>query len=276
MKLQKLFLAVLIAISTAVFSQQNSGSDQKSQPSSAQLGQSILETEKKLDEKIFELNQRLTRHTVLMKMKVRVLPFRTVLFKGKANNDECAPAINQEDPANNCIRVEVYDFIRDEERGLNKNVQGALAKYMEIYFEGQNSNDPEPRTEPPRNINKLKSKIYKNNMVLEDKIISEVMDRGPNTQPSHNDKVEVFFQKDNYPEYGRPETPAEKGVGKYILAGVENTKTHPIRNSFKKEFYIKHLDQFDRLFTKIFDYNDQLGNENYKENVDALKDSLRY
>lgn len=46
MKLQKLFLAVLIAISTAVFSQQNSGSDQKSQPSSAQLGQSILETEK--------------------------------------------------------------------------------------------------------------------------------------------------------------------------------------------------------------------------------------
>ncbi len=211
-----------------------------------------------------------------MKMKVRVLPFRTVLFKGKANNDECTPAINQEDPANNCIRVEVYDFIRDEERGLNKNVQGALAKYMEIYFEGQNSNDPEPRTEPPRNINKLKSKIYKNNMVLEDKIISEVMDRGPNTQPSHNDKVEVFFQKDNYPEYGRPETPAEKGVGKYILAGVENTKTHPIRNSFKKEFYIKHLDQFDRLFTKIFDYNDQLGNENYKENVDALKDSLRY
>ncbi|EMO08281.1 hypothetical protein LEP1GSC137_1537 [Leptospira borgpetersenii str. Noumea 25] len=83
MKLQKLFLAVLVAISTAVFSQQNSGSDQKSQPSSAQLGQSILETERKLDEKIFELNQRLTRHTVLMKMKVRVLPFRTVLFKGK-------------------------------------------------------------------------------------------------------------------------------------------------------------------------------------------------
>ncbi len=113
-------------------------------------------------------------------------------------------------------------------------------------------------------------------MVLEDKIISEVMDRGPNTQPSHNDKFEIFFQKDGYPEYGRPETPSEKGVGKYILAGVENTKTHPIRNSFKKEFYIKHLDQFDRLFTKIFDYNDQLGNKNYKENVDALKESLRY
>ncbi|TGK13898.1 hypothetical protein EHO60_00655 [Leptospira fletcheri] len=274
MKLKVAFCLAILAVTGLLDAQQQNQQGQKKDD--LQAGAAILDTEKGLDERIFELNQRLTRHTVLMKMKVRILPFRTVLFKGKSNGDECVPAVSQEDPANNCIRVEVYDFIKDDERGQGKIVQGGLAKFMEIYFDGQNSNDPDPRMEPPRNMAKLISKIYKNNFLIEDKVISEIIDRTPNGQPAHNDKVEIYFQKNGYPEYGRPETPGEKGVGKYLMTSVENTKTHPIRNAFKKQFYIKHLDDFDRLFTKIFDYNDQLGNENYRENVDIMKESLKY
>ncbi|PJZ68402.1 hypothetical protein CH373_16010 [Leptospira perolatii] len=274
MKSKFVFCLAILAISGLVHAQDQQTKGQKRED--LQAGTAILETEKGLDERVFELNQRLTRHTVLMKMKVRILPFRTVLFKGKGTADECVAAVNQEDPANNCIRVEVYDFIRDEERGQGRLVQGGLAKYMELYFEGANSNDPDPRMEPPRNISKIISRVYKNNYMIEDKAVSDVIDRGPNSQPAHNDKIELYYQRNGYPEFGRSETPGEKGVGKYILASMENTKTHTTRNQFKKNFYIKHLDAFDRLFTKIFDYNDQLGNDNYKENVEVLKESLHY
>ncbi|TGM11362.1 hypothetical protein EHQ81_16930 [Leptospira selangorensis] len=274
MKRKIAFCLAIFSIAGILNAQDNQAQKKEDQ----QTGAAILDTEKGLDQRASALNERLKRHTVLMKMKVRILPFRTVLFKGKANNDECVPANSnaQEDAANNCIRVEVYDFIKDEERGQGKIVQGGLSKYMEIYFEGPNTNDPDPRMEPPRKISKIISKVYKNNFLIEDKSVSEIIDRAPNDQPGHNDKIELFYQKNGYPEGGRPETPSEKGVGKYVLANVENTKTHPIRNSFKKTFYIKHLDSFDRLFTKIFDYNDQLGNENYKENVNTLKESLKY
>lgn len=242
-----------------------------------QEGKSIVDTEKELDDNIFEVYKKLTRHTVLFKMKVRTLPHRTVLYKGKpsADGERCELAPDQESKDNTCIHLEVFDFVGSDDGRSYKNL-GAKSKKMELFFEGANNADPDPRKEAPRNLSKVRTYVYQNNFVIEDKIISVIADTAPNVAPAHNDKIELFYQHDGFPNWGAPETPSEKGVGKYILSNVENTKTNPIRNRFKKAFYFKNLDYFDKLFTKVFDYNDRDSNKHYKKNVEALKNSLKY
>jgi len=242
-----------------------------------QNGKSMEETEKELDDNIGEINKKLTRHTVLFKMKTRTLPARTVLFKGKPSQDgeRCEVAPNQEAADNTCLHLEVFDFVGSEDGKSAYNL-GARYKSMDLFFEGNNSQDPDPRKEQPRNLAKIRSYVYQNNFVIEDKVISYILDTAPNGAPAHNDKIELFYQHDGLPFWGTPENPSEKGVGKYILSSVENTKSNPIRNQFKKEFYFKNLDYFDKLFTKIFDYNDGDGNRNYRKNVEVLKGSLKY
>lgn len=243
----------------------------------SQEGKAIVETEKKLDDIIFDLNKKMTRHTVLLKMKVRTLPHKTVLFKGKPSQDglKCEIAVDQESVENTCLHLEVYDFI-DSDDGKVTQKLGPKNKTIILFFDGANTADPDPRKEPPRNLTRIRSRIYKYNFQIEDKVFSEIIDQAPNAQPEHNDKFELFYQHDDYPLYGSPETPSEKGVGKYLLSSVENTLTNPIRNEFKRDFYVKHLDTFDKLFVKIFDYNDRDGNKHYKKNVQTLKNSLKY
>lgn len=279
MKLRRIFTVALVGFASVVFAQgqtQNNKQAANSSASSLQVGQAILNTEKSLDQTIFDLNQRMTRHTVLFKMKVSVLPFRTVLYKGKAEGDTCKLAADQTDPANNCMHLEVFDFVHEQSGVFSPRATGAKYKFMELFYKGQASNDPDPRSEPPRELEKIITRIYKNDFSMEEKVISEVIDRAPNGQPQHNENVEIFFQEGGLPPFGTPETPASKGVGKYLLSSVENTRTNHIRNDFKRDFYIKHLDYFDRLFTKLFDYNDGLGNEKYEDNVETLQNSLDY
>ncbi|MCU0824355.1 MAG: hypothetical protein MUF77_06905 [Leptospira sp.] len=268
----------LLAFNLALFAQ-TGATDSQGQAGidPSQAGKSIAETEKELDDNISEVNKRLRLHTVLFKMKVRTLPHKTVLYKGKpsADGERCEASVKQEAPDNTCLHLEVFDFVGSED-GKSRYNLGAKYKKMELFFEGQNNADPDPRKEQPRNLAKIRTFVYQNNFVIEDKIISVVTDNAPNGEPAHNDKIELFYQHDDYPLWGAPETPSEKGVGKYILSNVENTKTNPIRNNFKKQYYFKNVDYFDKLFTKIFDYNDRDSNKHYKKNVEALKGSLKY
>ncbi|TGL57345.1 hypothetical protein EHQ58_13705 [Leptospira ognonensis] len=243
----------------------------------SQDGKSISSTEDELDQNISEVYKRLTRHTVLFKMKVRTLPHRTILYKGKTSQDgeKCEAAQVQDAKDNTCIHLEVFDFVGSDEGRSYKNL-GAKSKKMELFFEGANNADPDPRKEQPRNLSKVRTYVYQNNFIIEDKTISVIVDMAPNGAPAHDDKIELFYQHDGFPNWGTPETPSEKGVGKYVLSNVENTKTNPIRNRFKKSFYFKNLDYFDKLFTKVFDYNDRDSNKHYKKNVEVLKSSLKY
>ncbi|WCL47861.1 flagellar-coiling protein FcpB [Leptospira sp. GIMC2001] len=270
-------LTILSLMVVGLGAQDNTAANKAAGIDSSQESQSIIETEKQIDEAIFKLNEKLTRHTVLFKMKVRTLPFRTVLYKGKASADgmKCDIAVDQEAKDNNCLHLEVYDFIKSEDGKSERNL-GPKNKQIILFYEGTNNDDTDPRKEAPRNLTRAKSRIYQYDFQIEDKTMSEIVDQGPNTQPDHNDKMELFYQHDDYPLYGTPETPSEKGVGKYLLSNVENTKSNPIRNNFKRDFYKKHIDYFDKLFTKIFDYNDRDGNKNYKKNVEVLKNSLKY
>lgn len=262
-----------IVFSTGVMAQA------QKQPTTAsadgQIGKAILETERELDQEIFRLNELLTRHTPLFKMKLNVLPFRTLVFKGKDNGKECELNANQTDPANNCIRVEIYDFINDEYLTPTIN-KGGKYKYMELYFSGQSSNDPDPMKEPPRKLNRIKSKVYSNDFISQELGLTEVIDANPNGQPAHDDQIFLYTQKNGYPDRDKDETPSEKGIGKFKLANVENTRSNSIRNNFKQDYYVKYLEYFNRTLTKIFDYNDKDTNAKYKETVRMLKDSLEY
>ncbi len=240
-----------------------------------QSSESILATEKLLDEEIVRLNQRLTRHARLLKMKVKILPGQTILYKGIAKENQCELARDQESNENNCIHLEVYDFI-DSDKGLSNKSLGPKNKTMVLFFGGNPSEEKDPARVPPREINKIFTRVYFEDFRINSRVISEITDEAPATNPLQNENYYLFYQVDGYPFYGTEETPSEKGVGRYNLAVVENSKSHDVRNTFKKKFYVKHLDYFDKLFTKTFDFNNRDGNRNYKRNIQVLQDSLRY
>lgn len=190
----KLILPILL-LSIGVFAQ--TGSSETGSTSAgidpSQSGKSMADTEKELDDNISEVNKRLRLHTVLFKMKVRTLPHKTVLYKGKpsADGERCEAADKQEAQDNTCLHLEVFDFVGSEDGKSSKNL-GAKFKKMELFFEGSNNADPDPRKEQPRNLTKIRTYIYQNNFLLEDKVISVIADVAPNGEPAHNVKLNSF------------------------------------------------------------------------------------
>lgn len=238
----------------------------------SQKGLSLEETEAKLDEIIDQMNTRLQNHTKLFVMKVTNQPRRTFLFKGKTEGDNCVKADNQEAKENNCLKLEIFDFVGSEDGKTELGI-GSKYKYIVVFYEGTSSED-DPRKEKPRKVTKLISNVYVNNFVQQDIKISDVVD-GKVEDKKHQD-ISIFYQHDGNPPRGTQENKSAIGVGKYLLNGVENTKTNPLRNQFKKAFYIKHLDYYDKLFTYLFDANDQNGNKRYKATNEYLQNSLKY
>jgi hypothetical protein len=96
------------------------------------------------------------------------------------------------------------------------------------------------------------------------------------SNPDHDDKIFITNQIDNYPPNPDTEVQGDKGIGKYRLNSVENTKSNPLRNHFKREAYIKHLLSFEKLLSKIYHYNESVGNKKVKDNAEFLKDSMKY
>jgi hypothetical protein len=238
----------------------------------SQKGASLEETEKKLDEIIDQLNTRLQNHTKLFKMKVSNQPRRTFLYKGKAEGENCVKAENQEAADNNCLKLEIFDFVGSEDGKTEQGI-GSKYKYMTVFYDGSSSSE-DPRKEAPRKVTKIISKVYVNNFVQKDLKLSDVVDE--EVENKAHEKITIFFQHDGNPPAGTKESLSAIGYGKYYISGVENTKTNPLRNQFKKTYYIKHLDYFDKLLTYLFDANDQNGNRRYKATNEYLQNSLKY
>lgn len=265
----RLLLTILIfLLSLGVFA--NNEATDKVEDS--QKGTSLEETEKKLDEIIEQLNVRLQNHTKLFKMKVSNQPRRTFLYKGKAEGDNCVKAENQEGADNNCLKLEIFDFVGAED-GLTEQGIGSKYKFMTVFYDGTPSEE-DPRKEAPKKVTKIISKVYINNFKEKDLKLSEVVDE--DLENKQHEKITIFFQHDGNPPVGTVESKSAIGYGKYYISGVENTKTNPLRNQFKKTFYIKHLDYFDKLFTYLFDANDNNGNKRYKATNEYLQNSLKY
>ena len=287
----KLITILVFLMSAGLFSQEvKGGGDAGKHPDDAftnQKSPQVDATEEGLDLQITALNERLMKHTKLFKTRVEALPGKTVFYKGTEDGDDCkaAPDDKQTDPANTCIRIEVFDFHKSEDGKSDLNL-GARSKYMILFYEGGGWGD-DPIKEPAKKLKKIKSKIIMNNFKETDLKISEVTDNDPHTpngkagENKHDEKITVFYQHDGLPmrlEKGAapPEQKDRKGYGLYKLADVENTKTHPTKNVFKQTYYIKHLIQFDKLFTTVFDSNDNRANRRYKESNQVLKNSLVY
>lgn len=288
----KLITILVFLMSASLFSQAKEGGDAGKHPGDPELlnGQSspqVNATEEDLDKQITFYNERLMRHTKLFRTRVEALPGKTVLYKGIEKGDDCeaAPDNKQTDAANTCIRLEVFDFVKSEEGKTDLNL-GARSKYIILFYEGGGWAE-DPMKEAPKKIKKIKSKIILNNFKETDLKISEVTDADPHTpngksgENKHDEKITIFYQHDGLPMRDPkgapfPEQKDRKGYGLYKLADVENTKTNPTKNVFKQTYYIKHLIQFDKLFTSIFDSNDSRANKRYKESNQVLKSSLVY
>lgn len=254
-----------------------------------QKSDSVLKSEEGFDEKIKELNEKLKKHTVLLRQKIIALPAKTVLTKGKANaNGECEEAKDQIAKENDCLKLEVFDF-QDSEWGLSDLGLGSRAKYMTIFYQSGSKTDGDPMREPPGEIKKIvfsaTARDFKKNVVnhitIEDGQPAGDNKGATNSDGGPHDEQVIIYYKNGFPTIwldmkGETENPSLKGVGKYKLKVVENTKTHPIRNTMKQGFLIKNLDYFHKLFTNIADTNERYALKKYKESGDYMKSTLKY
>jgi hypothetical protein len=247
-------------------------------PNPLQNSETVYKTEQKLDAQITALNKRLQDHAKLFRMKVEVLPGKTVLRKGKTEGENCVTiGVPQEDAGNNCIRLEIFDFLGAEEGQSEKNI-GSRSKYIELFYSAP-ADKEDPELQQPIQVTKIRTRILVDHYKDLDNKLSVIVADGIEAPGTHNDQtLTVFYSHDGIP----PVVPDEKekrklkGFGKYTLNVVENTKTHPTRNIFKQTFYIKSLVQFDKLFTSIYDRNEKNANKRYTENNEVMKSSLKY
>jgi len=145
------------------------------------------------------------------------------------------------------IQLESYDFI-PESYG-SAVIVGGKRKTVQLYFSGSS-------------LTKIVSIIVDENFATRETITSTVTDPSPSSV--ENNDIEIKnIQKD----------------GKtYIstLGDVQNTISNPDRIKFKKEFYIKHLEYFDRSFEYTKKYLSLYGTNTDKKTSETLKNSLKY
>lgn len=272
-KFMRKLMLLLIFVGFCLFGEEAKVSTGDGHEDDPQKSKSIEESEKILDARINLLNDRMKAHTKLFLTKIKVIPTKTVLTKGKAEGEDCKPAADQLAMENDCMILEVFDFLQSDEGKANLNY-GSKSKYITIFFSGPNT-QKDPREEKPRDITKIKSRIYLNDFKKDDIKAADVEDKAP--KAIDNAQVTVFYQHDGIPSKKSQENNlSERGVGKYNLSNMENTKSNPSRNTFKQTYYIKHLDYFDKLFSSILDANDKNSSAKYKESNEVLKGSLKY
>lgn len=271
--MKKILSICLLAFSVALWAEsEGPGSVQENSGGAEdKLSSNVLESEKVIDKNIQAINKTFKSHSKLMLMKVRVLPKNVVIYKGTADGNKCKKAEKQEDGQNNCLYLESYSYVNGE---FGKTT-GIQSKSLILFFEGSSSTK-DPRQEPPRNINKIKTKIYKKDFEKLDYKYLIITDNAPGSAPGHNDQIMMFMQNDGFPPKGTKETKENRGVGIYTVADIENTNINPIRNKFKRDAYIKNLHFFERLMSKIYYTNDKKGNKLHSHSNKFLKHSLGY
>ena len=279
--------AIAIVINLGLFAQaevKNAGSIEAGQASKA-----VLDTEAGYDKIISDMNKDLERNTVYMRQKTLVLPAKMILTKGKGEGDACKTAANQEAPENDCLKLEVFDF-QDSEIGKTEYGYGSRTKYIILFFEGPSTGTGDPFKEPPRKVKKLVFNFKTIDFVKNQIDLANLVDNEPYAVNSgatndfggaHDDKILVYYTMGS-PElnfeavYAATETSSNRGEGNYNLKNVENTKTHPIRNEFKKAFLAKNLLYFRETLDNIADFNHKAALEKYKRNKEFIRASLKY
>lgn len=233
-----------------------------------------LETEeKRLDDLIRNIYDSMQLHARIIPMKVKDLPRNTIITKGKASGDECLEEKAQEEITNNCLKLEIFDFV-GVGNGIPSTV-GAKSKTITLFFDTEGG-DKNPRTAPPRKLTKVKLRVISDDLLNLDKQMVQIIDEEPLAQGDRNDKVSFVAEYDSLPLGAADEKPSEFSYGKYKLSQMDNTKSSPIRVQFKRENLFKHLRFFHEIYTKIYEFNDnKLVNRVRENNKNVLK-ALNY
>lgn len=282
-----LISAIAFTLSMGLFAQANVKDAQANE--AGQASKSVLETENGYDAIISQMNKDLEKNTVFMRQKILVLPAKTVLYKGKSDGDNCKQAEDQTASENDCLKLEIFDF-QDSEIGKTDLGLGSRSKYMILQFEGGSTGTGDPFKEPTRKIKKTVVGIKTVDFVKNETIVAKIVDNDPSSGNdgktndlggAHDEKVSVYYSMGSSElkfeaDYAATEKTTDKGEGVYTFKNVENTKTHPIRNEFKKAFLVKNLLYFRETFANIADYNERAALAKYKRNKEFIKTSLKY
>lgn len=270
----KLFIVLLIQGLFISLAAQGGITPGNSMPvSGPQQSLNIENEEKRLDDQIRNIYDSMQIHARIIPMKIKDIPRNTLIRKGKSKGNDCIEEKAQEDITNNCLRLEVFDFVGDASP-IPVTV-GSKSKVISLFFDSDGG-DANPRTAPPRKLSKVKLRVLSNDLLNLDKKMVEIVDEEPLAPAGHNDKVTFMAEYDNLPEGAAEEKPSEFSYGKYRLSQVDNTKSLPIRNQFKRENLFKHLRFFHEIYTKIYEFNDNNIVNRVRENNKNVYKSINY
>ena len=233
--------------------------------------ENILKSEDLLDQKISEVNTALKGYYKILFLRLDTIPGRTIVSRGITKGDECIENPNQAETGN-CLKVEQFDAIDIE----SKNSHGSKSKQIILFFDIPSNTLANSDKPAEAKLTKIKTKILMDNFALKEKTNLEIIDTDPLGKPSHDDKIFVIRQIQDFPANKNIPLEGKIGIGKFGLDTFDNTDPEPIRFTFKQKSYLKSLVVFDRLLGKIYDLNDLSTNNRTKTNVQFQKKSLEY
>ena len=289
MKLKLFFVLFCFACTSMLFAQDAEqpladapaaeGQQANKQSNANQQDVNMKRLEDLVNSQIFDLSTSLKSFSALLKTRIRVLPYRVVFYKGKANanGDQCDISDDQRLADVDCLRAEIFDFTYATTKGQSAKTR---YKFIELYFNKeeiqQNITQTDPRYQQPITLDKIITRAYTNNLSKDTIVISEIIDNAPNSQPAHDDQIFCYYQRDGFPDYYRQESPDSKGEGMFSLATVQNDRTFNFRTELKKDFYLANLVYFERLLRKIRDFNSGVVSQKYVDNLRNLENSLDF
>jgi len=147
----------------------------------------------------------------------------------------------------NYIELENYDFIL-ENLG-SSNVVGSRIRRIRLFFNG---ND----------LEKVESEVIDNNFLNKSKEHTKVIDPSPNTV--ENGDIVITHQKNTEPKVTKE------------LKDFDNTLSQPNKIKFKREWYLEHLIDFERMFRYTKKYQQMYGSNTDYDTIEILKKSLNY
>lgn len=209
----------------------------------SQKAAELAETEKKLDEQIRQICEKLQGMYTLRDIgpKVKLTPTQTIFSMGKDEDGEY-------------IELVAYTF-NPQSYNYGRPV-GTAAKTMRLYFSG-------------KDLSKIKTIVDDQNFYEQYKYYTKAVHPGPVKGNPNEIQLATSFNK--------PTDVAEKTPDYTVKLGdVENDPSNPNRIKFKRDFYIEHLIYFEKLFRFTFEFQKRGASNGDVETINRMKHSLRY
>lgn len=241
--LKKLNTALAILAMVAVTTSASAIEEAFKAGKDSQKATDLVETEKRLDDQIRQISEKLQVMYTLRDIgpKVKQSPTQTIFSMGKDEDGEY-------------IELVAYTF-NPQSYNYGRPV-GTAAKTMRLYFTG-------------KDLSKIKTIVDDQNFYEQYKYYTKALHPGPVKGNPNDIQLATSFNKTT--------EVAEKSPDYQVkLADVENDPTNPNRIKFKRDFYIDNLIYFEKLFRFTFEFQKRGASNGDVETIHRLKHSLRY